>query len=223
MTSMSNAIKKIVRLMAGYFVYGLGITFTVNARLGLAPWGVFHQGMANRLGITMGVAIQIAGAAILIIDLLLNERIGWGTVGNVYFIGLFLDLIQASGVIPVYQALVPRFLMMIAGMIFISLATFLYLGAQLGSGPRDGLMVALTKRLKLPVGVIRSAIEMTALTIGYLMGGTVGWGTLIMSLGLGFFIQATFSIFKFNVRQINHHTIDQDIAEWVKKYKENKS
>jgi len=214
---MKTAMQKIIRLMAGYFVYGLGIALTVNADLGLAPWGVFHQGMAIQFGITMGVAIQIAGAAILIIDLLLNESIGWGTIGNVYFIGLFLDLIQASDVIPTYQKVLPRLAMMVAGMVLISLATFLYLGAQLGSGPRDGLMVALTKKLKLPVGAIRSAIELTALTAGYFMGGSVGWGTVIMSLGLGLFIQTTFSIFHFDVHQIQHHTIDQDISGFIKK------
>lgn len=214
---MQNAIWKIVRLMAGYFVYGLGIACSVNAQLGLAPWEVFHQGMSNQLGISMGVAIQIAGAAILILDVLLHERIGWGTIGNVYFIGLFLDLIQQTGLVPLFQGILPRVLMMLAGMILISLATYLYLGAQLGSGPRDGLMVALTKKLKLPVGVIRSAIEVTALIAGYFMGGSVGWGTLIMPLGLGFSIQTIFSLLKFDVRQIQHHTIDQDIAVMLKK------
>lgn len=219
---MQNAVKKIIRLMAGYFMYGLGITLTVNADLGLAPWGVFHQGLALQLGITMGVAIQIAGASILILDLLLNERIGWGTVGNVYFIGLFLDMIQASGIVPVYQGIYPRFVMMMVGMALISLATYLYLGAELGSGPRDGLMVALTKKLKLPVGVIRSAIELSALIAGYFMGGTVGWGTLIMSLGMGFFIQTTFSLFKLDVSQLVQHTIDQDIKHWFEQQKNRK-
>ena len=219
---MQNAVKKIIRLMAGYFIYGLGITLTVNADLGLAPWGVFHQGMALQLGITMGVAIQIAGASILILDLLLNERIGWGTVGNVYFIGLFLDMIQASGIVPVYQGIFPRFVMMMVGMALISLATYLYLGAELGSGPRDGLMVALTKKLKLQVGVIRSAIELSALIAGYFMGGTVGWGTLIMSLGMGFFIQTTFSLFKLDVSQLVQHTIDQDIKHWFEQQKNRK-
>jgi len=214
---MQSAIWKVVRLMAGFFVYSLGIAFSVNAQLGLAPWEVFHQGMSNQLGISMGVAIQIAGAAILILDMLLHERIGWGTIGNVYFVGFFLDLIQQSGLIPLYQGFLPRILMMLAGIILISLATYLYLGAQLGSGPRDGLMVALTKMLKLPVGVIRGAIELTALIAGYFMGGSIGWGTLIMPLGMGFFIQTIFSLLKFDVRQIQHHTIDQDIAAMLKK------
>lgn len=198
-------------------MYSLGIAFSVNAQLGLAPWDVFHQGLSKQLGISMGVAIMIAGAAVLILDVLLHERIGWGTISNVYFIGLFVDLIQQSGLLPSYQGLLPRILMMLAGMILISFATYLYLGAQLGSGPRDGLMVALTKKLKLPVGVIRGAIELMALTAGYFMGGSIGWGTLIMPLGMGFFIQTIFSLLKFDVRQIQHHTIDQDIAALLRK------
>lgn len=213
---MLNAIKKIVLLLSGFFAYGLGITCTVNANLGLGPWDAFHQGLSNQFGFTMGAAIQIAGATIMITNLFLNEKIGWGTVGNVYFIGFFLDLVQNSGLIPVFDAFIPRLLMMIAGMMIISLATLLYLSAQLGSGPRDGLMVALTKRLKLPVGVIRSAIELTVLIIGYFMGGSVGWGTLIMAFGLGFFIQLTFTLFRFDVHQVQHRTIDQDIVALLK-------
>lgn len=214
---MRNAIWKVFRLMAGLFLYSLGIAFTVNARLGLAPWDVFHQGMSIQFGISMGVAIQIAGAAVLILGLLLHERIGLGTIANVYFIGMFLDLIQQFGLVPLYQGLLPRSLMMLTGMIIISLATYLYLGAELGSGPRDGLMVALTKVLKLPVGVIRGTLELIVLVAGYLMGGSVGWGTLIMALGMGLFIQIIFSLLKFDVRQIQHHTLDQDIAAMIKK------
>ena len=209
---MQNALKKIFRLLFGFFLYGLGIALTMRANLGLDPWGVFHQGLSKQTGITMGVAIQIVGAVIMVFDLLLNERIGWGTLGNVYFIGLFLDIIQRLDTLPAVENIPLRFLMMIGGMIMISLATFLYLGARLGSGPRDGLMVALTKRLKLPVGVIRSAIELTALVIGYLMGGQVGWGTLVMSLAIGVFIQTTFTIFKFDVHKVVHRYIDSDIA-----------
>jgi uncharacterized membrane protein YczE len=213
---MQNAIWKIIRLMAGLFLYSLGIAFTVNARLGLAPWDVFHQGLSNQLGISMGVAIQIAGAAVLILDLLLHERIGWGTIANVYFIGLFLDLIQHFGLVPLFQGLIPGVLMMVIGMIIISFATYLYLGAELGSGPRDGLMVALTKALKLPVGLIRGGIELTVCIAGYLMGGSIGWGTLIMALGMGVFIQVIFGLLKFDLREIQHHTIDQDIAAMLK-------
>jgi len=201
--------------MTGYFIFGFGIVCIVNANLGLTPWDVFHQGLAQQLNITMGVATQITGAVIIIINLFMKIDIGWGTVGNVYFIGLFFDLIDQSKLIPIYQALVPRILMMFLGMFLVSLGTYLYLSAQVGSGPRDGLMVALTKNLKLPVGIIRSAIELSALAIGYLMGGFVGWGTIILSLGLGFFIQTTFSIFKFDVNKIEHRVIFEDIKQII--------
>ena len=213
---MQNVIWKIIRLMAGLFLFSLGIAFTVNARLGLAPWDVFHQGLSNQLGISMGVATQIAGAAVLILGLLLHERIGWGTIANVYFIGLFLDLIQHFALVPLFQGLIPCLLMIVIGMILISFATYLYLGAELGSGPRDGLMVALTKVLKLPVGLIRGGIELTVFISGYLMGGSIGWGTLIMAVGMGVFIQVIFGLLKFDLREIQHHTIDQDIAAMLK-------
>lgn len=216
---MKTALLKIFRAMVGYTLYGLGITLSINARLGLAPWGVFHQGLSKQFGITMGIAVQIAGVAILIIDIILKERIGWGTIGNIYFIGVFIDLFEKINLIPIPENYIVRFFMMILGMITISLATFLYMGAQLGSGPRDSLMVALTKRLNKPVGVIRSSIESTALIIGYFMGGSVGWGTLIMSLGFGFFIQSTFRIFNFDVKKVVHRYIDQDFVFLYNKLK----
>ena len=90
---MKKELFKIARLMLGFFLYGLGISLTINANLGLAPWGVFHQGLANQLGVTFGNAIIITGASIVILDIFLKERVGWGTIGNVYFVGKFLDLI----------------------------------------------------------------------------------------------------------------------------------
>jgi len=213
---MKIAGEKIIRLMVGYFLYGVGIVMSVNAGLGLSPWGVFSQGMSVQLGMTLGTAVMASGAVILIFDILLGERIGWGTVGNVYFIGTFIDLIDASGFIPVFDSIFLRLLQVILSLAVVSMATYLYLSAQMGSGPRDGLMVALTKRTGKPVGLIRTIIETAALIAGYLMGGIVGWGTLIMSLGIGPCIQFTFKVFKFDVRQVTHRTIDQDIALLLK-------
>ena len=216
---MKTVSLKIARLMLGLFLYGLGIQLTINARLGLAPWDVFHQGLSKQFGLTMGGAIIISGAAIMLFDIFLKEKIGWGTISNVYFIGAFIDMIEIANLVPFPENIYLRFLMMLLGMATISMATYLYLGAQLGSGPRDGLMVAFTKLTNKPVGLVRSAIEITALFIGYLMGGKVGWGTLIMSLGLGFFTQTTFRIFKFDVKEVVHRYIDQDIAFLVHKLK----
>ena len=216
---MKNILLKFSRLLIGYFLYALGIVMTINAQQGLGPWGVFHQGLSSQLNITFGIAVNIVGAVIVILDFILGERIGWGTIGNVIFIGTFIDLIIIINLVPIFENTFLSFLMMLIGMFIISLAAYFYLSARLGAGPRDGLMIALTKLANKPVGLIRSAIEVTVLVAGYLLGGSVGWGTLIMSLGLGFFFQITFKMFNFNVKKVEHKYIDQDFALLIQKLK----
>ena len=214
---MKNIIIKIPRLLIGYFLYALGIVMTINAQQGLGPWGVLHQGLSLQFNITFGIAVIIVGAVIVILDFILGERVGWGTIGNVIFIGTFIDLITNINLIPVFESTIISYLMMIAGMFTISLAAYFYLSTQLGAGPRDGLMIALTKRTNKPVGLIRSLIELCALIAGYFLGGSVGWGTLVMSLGLGLFFQLTFRMLKFDVKKIEHRFIDQDFALLINK------
>ena len=216
---MKKILFKITRLMTGYFLYALGIVMTINAKQGLGPWGVFHQGLSSQLNVTFGTVVQIVGAVIIFLDFILGEKIGWGTIGNVIFIGMFIDLISKNNLVPVFENTYLSYLMIFIGMFSISLAAYFYISAQLGAGARDGLMIALTKRTKKPVGLVRGLIEVTALTIGYFLGGPVGWGTLIMSLMIGFFFQITFRMFKFDVNKIEHRYIDQDFAFLLQKLK----
>jgi len=216
---MKNILLKIPRLMVGYFLYALGIVMTINAQQGLDPWGVFHQGLSSQFNITFGTVVQIIGAVIVLLDFILGEKIGWGTIGNVIFIGMFIDLISKNNLVPVFENTFLSYLMIFVGMFSISVAAYLYIGAQLGAGARDGLMIALTKRTNKPVGLVRGLIEVTALTIGFFLGGPVGWGTLIMSLMIGFFFQITFRMFKFDVKKIEHRYIDQDFAFLIQKFK----
>ena len=206
--------------MIGYFLYALGIVMTINAQQGLDPWGVFHQGLSSQLNITFGAVVQIIGAVIVLFDFILGEKIGWGTIGNVIFIGMFIDLILKNNLVPVFENTYLSYLMIFIGMFSISLAAYFYISAQLGAGARDGLMIALTKRTKKPVGLVRSLIEITALIIGYFLGGPVGWGTLIMSLMIGFFFQITFRMFNFDVKNIKHRYIDQDFKFLIQKLKQ---
>ena len=206
--------------MIGYFLYALGIVMTINAQQGLDPWGVFHQGLSSQLNITFGAVVQIIGAVIVLFDFILGEKIGWGTIGNVIFIGMFIDLILKNNLVPVFENTYLSYLMIFIGMFSISLAAYFYISAQLGAGARDGLMIALTKRTKKPVGLVRSLIEVTALIIGYFLGGPVGWGTLIMSLMIGFFFQITFRMFNFDVKNIKHRYIDQDFKFLIQKLKQ---
>lgn len=220
---MKNSIGKLARLMIGYFLYGLGIVLTVNANQGLAPWSVFHQGLANQLHITMGVATQVVGLLILVLDFIFGERLGWGTIGNVVFIGTFIDLIMLNNWIPIPESIVVSYGMMLVGLVVMALATYSYLSAQLGAGPRDGLMIAMTKRINLSVGWIRNMIEAVVLIAGYFMGGSVGLGTLVMAILFGRFIQLTFKLFKFDVRQVKHRYIDQDFALIFNRLKKGKT
>jgi uncharacterized protein len=203
--------KQFLRLFLGLFLYALGIVMTINANLGLAPWDVFHQGMSKVFGITMGQASMIVGVVIVTLDSFMGERIGWGTVLNMIFIGLFMDLLMLNNIVPVFDSRFLSLMMMALGMFVIGMASYYYIGAGLGSGPRDGLMVALTKKTGKSVRFIRNSIEVVVLAVGYFLGGSVGLGTLITAISIGYFVQFAFKIFKFNVKEVKHRFIDEDI------------
>ena len=213
-----NPINRIIRLFLGLFLFAIGIVMTINANLGLAPWDVFHKGLSSTFSITMGEASIAVGFIIVIIAFFLGERIGWGTVFNMYFIGYFIDILMLNNLIPTFDSYFLRIFMMLGGMFVIGCGSVAYIGAELGSGPRDGLMIALTKKTNRPVSFIRNAIEMSALLVGYLLGGTLGIGTVIMSLSIGYFVQFAFKIFNFDVNNINHRYIDEDIVMLKEKF-----
>jgi uncharacterized membrane protein YczE len=216
--SGGNLVKKIriiIRLFLGYALYALGIALTVEAKMGLAPWDVLHQGLSQTLGISFGMASIGVGILIVLLNVRLGERVGWGTIGNMIFIGLFLDLLFASGWLPSPQTIPFKVIQLIVGMFVIGLASYVYLGCGLGSGPRDGLMVALTKKTGKPVALIRNGIELSVLTVGYFLGGSIGVGTVITALGIGFAVQWTFRLLKFDVRAQKHRYVDQDLV-WLK-------
>ena len=208
---MKKLLLTLGRLFLGLFLYAAGIVLTINANLGLSPWQVFHQGVSNHIGITMGQASIIVGFKFVILDWILVEKLGIGTICNMLFIGIFMDVLMLNNLIPVVNNIFAQFLMLALGMFVIGIGTYFYIGAGLGSGPRDGLMVALTKKLKKSVRFIRNSIELTVLVIGYILSGTVGVGTLIMVIGLGYFVQFAFTLFKFDVSKVKHIFIDDYI------------
>lgn len=208
---MKKSVLNLVRLFVGLFLYAVGIVLTINANLGLSPWDVFHQGVSRLTGITMGQASIIVGLMIVILDWVLGEKVGLGTIFNMLFIGIFMDLLMLNHLVPVFNNVIARVIMMFFGMFIIGIASYFYISAGLGSGPRDGLMVSLTKKTGKSVRFIRNCIEFTVLVIGYFLGGTVGFGTLIMVVGGGYFVQFAFKIFKFDVRKVQHKFIDDYI------------
>lgn len=214
---MNKMIKVIFRLLLGFLVYGLAIVVMIHANIGLSPWDVFHQGISLRTGLTMGQISIGVGIIIIIIDAFMGEGIGFGTMGNVILIGTFLDIFEGLNIIPYANNLFIGIIMMIIGIVLAAIATVLYLKPALGSGPRDGLMLAINKRSSKSVGTIRMIIELTILTLGWILGGSVGIGTIISGFGLGYAIQIGFKISHIDSKSLNHKTIFESIKSFQNK------
>ncbi|MGJ7919100.1 YczE/YyaS/YitT family protein [Neobacillus sp. LXY-4] len=205
---MKLFFNRLLRLILGLFLYSLGIVVTMNAHIGYAPWDVFHVGLAKTIGMSIGTVSIIAGVIIGIITILLGEKLGLGTILNMVLIGVFLDVLIAFSIIPIASNFIIGILMMIVGLFIIALASYFYIGSAFGAGPRDSLMVVLTRKTGLPVGVCRGTIELLAVFIGWKLGGMVGVGTIISAFVIGFCVQVTFKLLKFDATKVKHETLD---------------
>lgn len=173
--------------MVGLCGYGFSMALMVRSGLGLDPWDVFHQGLAFHTGMTIGIASGVVGIFVLLAWIPLRTRPGIGTVANVIVISVTVDaglwLLSTPTSMPV------RIAMMVGGVVLNAFSTVLYVGAGLGPGPRDGLMTGLVERTGRSVRLVRTAIEATVLAIGWLLGGTVGIGTVLYAFGIGPLVQ----------------------------------
>ncbi|MDO9508679.1 MAG: hypothetical protein Q7I97_04955 [Thermovirgaceae bacterium] len=208
---MKEFSKRFASLIFGLFLFALGIVMTMRANLGFAPWDVFHQGMSNILGISIGNASILLGLFICVAVALAGEKLGMGTLLNMVLIGIFLDRILVMGIIPKMSGFPSGVAMMMAGLFVISFGSYFYMGSGFGAGPRDSLMVVLKRKTGLPVGLCRAAIESAAVLFGWLMGGPVGLGTVLAAFGIGFCIQTTFSLLKFETTNIRHETLRETL------------
>ena len=215
---MNKFIRTTLRLLLGFLVYGLAIVFMIHANIGLSPWDVLHQGISLKTGFTMGQISISVGMIIIIIDAFMGEGIGFATIGNVLLIGTFLDMFENLNILPYANNLLSGIIMMLIGIALGAIATVLYLKPALGSGPRDGLMLALNKRSSKSVGFIRTVIEVTVLGIGWLLGGSVGIGTIISGVGFGYAIQVGFKISNIDSKTLKHQSVYDSINNF-RKYK----
>jgi len=175
--------RRLIQLFWGLALYGFSIGLMVRANLGLDPWDVFHQGLSNRTGISLGMMVNLVGAVVLLLWIPIRQRPGIGTIANVLLIGTFADL--SLWLLPPVQSLPLAAGMMVGAVVLNGLATGAYIGAGLGPGPRDGLMTGLVKRTGGSVRVIRTGIEIAVLAAGWLLGGTAGLGTLLYAIAIG--------------------------------------
>jgi uncharacterized membrane protein YczE len=187
------AAPRLPGLLAGLALFGLGIAFMVQAGLGLGPWEAFHQGIARLTGISIGTISILVGIPILALWWPLGERPGIGTLANVVVIGGVTNVVLA--VLPTPSGVVLQLAMMFGGVVTIGLASGLYLAADLGPGPRDGLMTGIHHRFGFSIRRSRTAVELAALIAGFLLGGTIGLGTVVFALGIGPLVQFFLGIF----------------------------
>lgn len=218
---MKKWSKTIIKIMIGLFLFAVGNVLTINAQLGVAPWVVFDQGVSNLLGITVGQANILAGFVILILDIFLGQALGWGSILNMLMIGIFMDILMLNNLIPIFDGLVLRFIILIIGVIIQGFGTYYYIGGGLGAGPRDGLMVALTRKGNRSFRFYKTTIEIMVVVVGYLLGGDLGIGTIIMAILSGQIFQSVFNLVKFDISGVNHRFIQEDIIylkeKWMNK------
>ncbi|HLY35340.1 MAG TPA: hypothetical protein VKU35_01345 [Candidatus Limnocylindria bacterium] len=174
--------RRVSQLYAGLVLYGLSDGMLLLAGLGVDPWDVLHQGLSRRLGLGVGTWVVIVGALVMLLWIPLRNRPGFGTLSNVVVVGLVIDLVLAS--VPAPHALPVRIVTMASAVVLNGIATGAYIGAGLGPGPRDGLMTGLAARGH-SIRLVRTCIELTVLGGGWLLGGTVGIGTVVYALGIG--------------------------------------
>jgi len=175
------------QLLAGLFLYGWSMAMLLRSSLGLDPWDVFHEGITRVVPLSFGQVAIVVGALVLLLWIPLRQKPGIGTILNILVIGLAADL--GLAVMPAAGDPVGRVLLLVGGVVLNGLAGALYVGARLGPGPRDGLWVALTARTGASIRLVRTLIELTVLGIGWLLGGTVGIGTVLYALAIGPLVQ----------------------------------
>ncbi|MEV5397831.1 YczE/YyaS/YitT family protein [Streptomyces cellulosae] len=186
-------VRRLFQLYAGLALYGASSALLVRSGLGLEPWNVLHQGLSERTGLSMGVVLTALGALILLLWIPLRQRPGLGTVSNVLVIGAAMDATLA--VVPDAHNMAVRVALMVSGIVLNGAATGLYIAARFGPGPRDGLMTGLNRRTGVSVRLVRTAIEITVVVTGFLLGGTVGVGTLLYAVAIGPFAQLFLRVF----------------------------
>ena len=186
-------IRRLVQLYAGLLLYGLSMALMVRSNLGLNPWDVFHQGVGGRTPLSFGAVVIITGAVVMMLWIPLRQKPGVGTISNLIVIGLAADL--GLWVIPDVSSLPMRAAMLVTGIVLNGIATSAYIGVGLGPGPRDGLMTGLTARSGWSIRTVRTGIEVTVLALGWVLGGTVGLGTILYAATIGPIVHWSLSFF----------------------------
>ena len=206
----SSILKNSLMAAVGLFLFGVGVYLTIQANIGTAPWDSFSLGLAKVLGMRYGDAMILISFLVIGLDLLLREKIGIGMILDAILVGKTVDLMNLLDLVKPRQSVAGGIACMVVGMVICGFAQVLYMKAALGCGPRDTLLVGLSRRLtRVPIGAVSIGIQGTVALIGFLLGGPVGLGTLLFVLLQGPIMQADFQLVHFDAEAVLH----QDLIE----------
>ena len=197
-----------IKIVFGLLVFSFGVHLTIYANIGLAPWDCLGMGIANHTPLNYGLAMTAVAVTVLVIDILLKERIGFGTIIDAVLTGNFVQMFNSLNHLPGNNNFFLGIVIMLMGFVFMDVGMWFYMSAQQCCGPRDSLLVAIGKRMpKVPIGIVNIVILAAVLLAGYLLGGPVGIGTLISVFGSGAVMQLVYSIIKFEPRKMKHRDV----------------
>jgi len=206
---MNKFMLRLLRLFFGLFLYAVGIVLTMKANIGYASWEVFHAGLSSVFGIQIGTISIFVGLVLCILSLMVGEKLGIGTFLNMIFVGIFMNLLLAWNIFPTLNNFYFGVLQMIGGLFVIGVASYYYISSGFGAGPRDSIMVILTRKTKFSVGVCRSGLEFLVVIIWALLGGSFVIGTILAAVMIGFCIQIIFKMFRFDPTTVVHENITE--------------
>lgn len=204
---MKLFLLRLLRLFLGLLLYAIGIIFAINADIGYSPWDSFHIGLSVKTGLSLGVVSILVGCLIGGYVFLCKETFGLGMILNMLVIGLFMEVILRFHLIPVMAGFYSGLFMLFLGLVVIAFATYFYISAGFGAGPRDALMVHLTRVYPISAGLSRALIEGSVLLFGYFFGAKLGFGTIFYVIMIGPVVQVVFKLLRFNPKEVQHETL----------------
>ena len=207
-----KAVCGLLRILLGLSIYSFGVYLTIYANIGLAPWDCLGVGIANHTPLNYGSSMVLIGVCAIIIQLLLHERIGFATLFDALLTGTIVQFLTDISPYPENHSLWLGIAYMLFGFLLIALGMFVYMSAEMGCGPKDGLLIAIGKRLpKIPIGIVEILLWAIVTLFGWLLGGTVGIGTLISIFGAGVIMHLFYSAIHFEPRKLKHKSLTENM------------
>ncbi|MBQ9572423.1 MAG: hypothetical protein IJR22_03395 [Acidaminococcaceae bacterium] len=207
-TRLIEYVVKIAELVFGLFLFAAGAYLMVQANIGLSSWWALDIGISNLTGIDYGTVHNAVALVVLLIDILVKEKIGWGMVADALLIGTFVMFFNQFHLVPLFQTMSGGVTCIVAGLLLCGIGSYYYMDAGFGCGPRDALMVAICRHYPhVPVGVARFFLEGSALLTGWALGAKIGIGTVIATVGMGVAIQFVFRFFRFDATRVYNENV----------------